>query len=528
MPFFKSDDIQSWTSGQWFNLDPQNKPEIKGFSNDSRNISPQFAFVALKGERDGCDFAADAVANGATAVIADRELDVEVPVLVVPDALKAFQRIAKMHRLRFENPVVAISGSCGKTSTKELLAKLMSWRNPLVTEKNFNNSIGVPLTLTRIDMRQNQLAIVEAGVSGPGQMQELSDMIEPDISIITNVGLAHMEKFEQIGNIAKEKAILPSSNPNGWCIFHHNLLSWKSFEEMPCKKVVLAQETAPDINADIVFRYSIINLEDCIGLDMSVEGGNEYYFEMPQMSAGMIENTLLSVATALMLGAKEEQIAISLRTLEPLAMRGSVTEIEDSTFYLDCYNASPTSMRDSLARFKEIAPEYAPRIYLLGSMAELGLARHRHHKEVGNHIPYRSGDRAILVGESADVYKIGLLENSWEEESISIIQDLEEIKKILESFKGWVFVKGSRVCMLENAVPQKVLDKLFNKESQQEDSEDAEEISEETENISDCEDITDDSDDYDDSNYQEDDFEEEDSAEDFENLEDEEDEREGI
>ena len=185
-------------------------------------------------------------------------------------------------------------------------------------------------------------------------------------------------------------------------------------------------------------------------------------------------------------------------------------------------------MRDSLARFKEIAPEYAPRIYLLGSMAELGLARHRHHKEVGNHIPYRSGDRAILVGESADVYKIGLLENSWEEESISIIQDLEEIKKILESFKGWVFVKGSRVCMLENAVPQKVLDKLFNKESQQEDSEDTEEISEETENISDCEDITDDSDDYDDSNYQEDDFEEEDSAEDFENLEDEEDEREGI
>ncbi|MFR6031878.1 MAG: Mur ligase family protein [Bacilli bacterium] len=142
-------------------------------------------------------------------------MDVGVPVLVVNDTLKALQRIAKLHRLRFENPVVGITGSCGKTSTKEMLAKLASWKNPLATKGNLNNQLGVPLTLTQIDLRQNQLAIVEAGVSAPGQMKELAEMIEPDIAIITNVGLAHLEGFSEVGNVAKERRLSPQSRGGG-------------------------------------------------------------------------------------------------------------------------------------------------------------------------------------------------------------------------------------------------------------------------------------------------------------------------
>ena len=123
MPFFKSDDLQIWTNGTWFNLKAK-KTDIRGFSTDSRNMQKDFAFVAIKAERDGHDFAANAIENGATAIIAERELDVDIPVLVVKDSLKALQTIAKFHRLRFESPVVAISGSCGKTSTKEMLANL--------------------------------------------------------------------------------------------------------------------------------------------------------------------------------------------------------------------------------------------------------------------------------------------------------------------------------------------------------------------------------------------------------------------
>ena len=459
MPFFKTDDLQTWTGGSWKNI-ASAKPDIRGFSVDSRNMEKNFAFVALKGERDGCDFAADAVANGATAVIAERELDVGVPVLVVKDAFKAFQTIAKFHRLRFDNPVVAITGSCGKTSTKEMLARLLDNKNPLFTEKNYNNEIGVPLTLTRIDMRQNQLAIVEAGVGAPDQMKELADMIEPDIAVITNVGLTHLERFKEISAVAREKARLPERVvENGWCVMHQNLLSWKAFDELPCKKAVLAAADSPEVKADLVFRYSISGLDGGMhAIDMCIEGGEEYYFEAPDFSRGMLENLLLAIATALMLGANEERIQSRIETLKPVPMRGSIVETQKAKYYLDCYNASPTSMRDALAHFAEISAGAPHKLYVLGTMAELGLAAHRHHREIGMNIPAEETSRAILVGANADVYKSGMLEKGWDEARIEIFQNAADAKASVENFEdGFVFVKGSRVCELEKALPDDVL-----------------------------------------------------------------------
>ena len=466
MPFFKSDDIQNWTEGKWFNMNPKKKPEIHGFSIDSRDIGKDFAFAAIKGARDGHDFAADAAANGATAVIAERELDIGIPVLVVEDTVKALQRIAKLHRLRFENPVVGITGSCGKTSTKEMLAKLASWKNPLATKGNLNNELGVPLTLTQIDLRQNQLAIVEAGVAAPGQMQELAEMIEPDIAIITNVGLTHLEKFVEVGNVAKEKAALAANvAEGGWCLIHHNLLSWKAFDELKCKKAVVAPAEAPDFKADLVFRYSFAQLEDnMVAVDMSIEGGDDYYFEVPQMSSGMLENSLLAIAATLMLGGKEEQIAAKLETLAPLPMRGGIVSTEKAKYYVDCYNASPTSMKDSLAYFSKISGEETPKLYVLGSMAELGLANHRHHKEIGCHIKCNPSDAAVLIGESAQIYKAGMLENGWNEDQISVFEKSEDAREIVGNFCGFAFVKGSRVCELEKALPEEVLEAISSPE----------------------------------------------------------------
>ncbi len=458
MPFFKTDDLQNWTGGTWINLE-NNRPDIRGFCVDSRNMQKDFAFVALKAERDGHDFATNAVENGASAIIAERELDVPVPVLVVKDSLKALQIVAKFHRLRFDNPVVAISGSCGKTSTKEMLAKLLSWKNPLITEKNYNNEIGVPLTLTQIDIRQNQLAIVEAGVGAPEQMKELAEIIEPDIAIITNVGLTHLEKFKEVSAVAREKAVLPAHvSENGWCVIHQNLLSWKAFDELSCKKAVIASADAPEVKADLVFRYALNTVnDDFVGIDMCVEGGEEFYFEAPKMSAGMIENLLLAIATSLMLGGKEEQLAVKTELLRPLPMRGGIVGTEKAKYYVDCYNASPTSMRDALNNFASIAKDL-PKLYVLGTMAELGLAMHRHHKEVGANIPYHEGNKAILVGANAEIYKSGLLEKGWNEDDISIFATAEEAKGAVESFEGgFVFIKGSRICTLEKSLPDEVL-----------------------------------------------------------------------
>ncbi len=463
MPFFKCDDICAWTGGAWHNLNPDKKPEIRGFSIDSRKMSADFAFVALKGERDGHDFAKDAVAKGATAVIAERELEVGAPVLVVEDSLKAFQSIAKFHRLRFENPVVAISGSCGKTSTKEMLAALCAWKNPLVTEKNFNNEIGVPLTLTRIDLRQNQLAIIEAGVSGPNQMQSLAEMIEPDISIITNAGLTHLEAFKEIANVAKEKAILPmNSAEGGWCLMHRNMLSWKAFDELKCKKAVAAPADAPEFKADLIFRYTFADSSQAgyVGLDICVEGGDEFYFEIPEMTPGMLENAVLAIAASLMLGAREEYLALKTGLLGPLPMRGTVVEGEKSKFYVDCYNASPTSMKDAIGYFQKISKDAQKRLYILGSMAELGLATHRHHREIGSHLARSDGDKVYVVGPSAEIYKAGLLEGGWSESDISVFDNAEDAREAVQNFEGFIFVKGSRSCELEKLLPEGVREKL--------------------------------------------------------------------
>ncbi len=463
MHFFKCDDIQAWTGGKWYKLDTAARPEIHGFSTDSRNMGNSFAFVAIKAARDGHDFAEDAVKNGATAIIAERELDVGVPVLVVEDCLKAFQRIAKMHRLRFEWPVIGVTGSCGKTSTKEMLAKLISWKNPLCTEGNFNNDLGIPLTLTKIDTRANQAAVIEAGVSGTGQMDVLAEMIEPDIALITNVGLAHMEGFGEIGNVAKEKAKLAAHTaPFGWALFHHNLLSWKAFDELKCRKAILAPTEAPDIRADLVFRYSLVEAGENIGIDMSIEGGADYYFEVCKMSDGMIDNALLSIAAALMVGTKEEQIAGRLQLIAPLPMRGGTADCGGTLYYVDCYNASPTSMKDALNHFAKISQDRRPKLYVLGSMAELGLGTHRHHKEIGYNLPHSEADKAILVGANAEIYKTGMLEaGNWSEGDISVFKSAEDAKAEVSNFKGGaVFVKGSRVCALENALPDKVLEAI--------------------------------------------------------------------
>lgn len=475
MPFFKIDDMQVCTSGRWTNLDASKKPDIKGFSTDSRDIEKDFAFIALNGERDGHDFAANAVENGASAIIAERELpEIGVPVLVVENTLQAFWSIAKMHRLRFEFPVVGITGSCGKTSTKEMLALLTAWKRPLVTQKNFNNEIGVPLTLSKLDLHKNQLAIIEAGVSGPDQMEVLADMIEPDLAIITNVGLSHLEKFSEIGKVAKEKSILAAKCASGgWCLMHHNLLSWKVFDELQQKKAVVAPSDAPDFKADLIFRYSTKETEDNISLDMSIEGGGEFFFEIPKMSAGMVENAVLAYAAALMLGGKEESIATKLRGFRPLPLRGEIVGTEKAKYYIDCYNASPTSMRDALSHFEKVSQNISPRLFVLGDMAELGLANHRHHREMASHIAHKDGDAAILIGANAAIYKEGFLAEGWEESSVQIFENSKDAKDAVSNFEGFVFVKGSRVCALEDALPDAALQTSDEEKSEEKISEEA-------------------------------------------------------
>jgi UDP-N-acetylmuramoyl-tripeptide--D-alanyl-D-alanine ligase len=212
MPTFAPQILAAWTGGRWTRL-----PEapLTGFSADSRQLRPGQAFVALKtGRRDGHGFLAEAGRAGAVAaLVAAAQADAALPQLVVPDPLTALQAIAREHRRSFAGPVIGISGSAGKTSTKDLLARLLGGERGgvLATEGNLNNHLGVPLTLLRLDPRAHAFAVIEAGISAPGEMAALAAMIEPDAAVITLVAPAHLEALGGIEGVAREKALLPAA-----------------------------------------------------------------------------------------------------------------------------------------------------------------------------------------------------------------------------------------------------------------------------------------------------------------------------
>ena len=208
---FLPDELAAWTGGRW---SARPAAPSTGFAIDTRQLQAGQVFVALKtGRRDGPDFLPAAQAAGASAaLVASAQPAGAFPQLVVPDPLAAFQEVARRHRRRFEGPVIGISGSAGKTSTKELLALLLGGGGGvLATEGNLNNQLGVPLTLTRLDPAAHLYAVIEAGIGGPGEMGPLAAMIAPDIAIITLVAPAHLSELGDLAGVAREKALLPAA-----------------------------------------------------------------------------------------------------------------------------------------------------------------------------------------------------------------------------------------------------------------------------------------------------------------------------
>src|ERR1051326_9489468 len=214
MPTFAPEDLATWTGGHW-----TTRPTVPlaGFTMDSRQLRAGQVFIALKTEkRDGHDFLPAAHAAGASAAIVSAPNDLlPLPQLVVNDPLASFQSIAREHRRAFRGPVVGISGRAGKTSTKNLLALLLGGEAAGVraTEGNLNNHIGVPLTLTRLDHAAHKFAVVEAGISQPGEMTPLASMIEPDVAIITLVAPAHLDELGDLAGVARATAALPAAEP---------------------------------------------------------------------------------------------------------------------------------------------------------------------------------------------------------------------------------------------------------------------------------------------------------------------------
>jgi UDP-N-acetylmuramoyl-tripeptide--D-alanyl-D-alanine ligase len=456
MPSFEPDSLAAWTSGRWSRR-PASAPV--GFSVDSRRIAPGEAFVALKtGKRDGHDFLRDALKAGASAAIVVREIaDIDLPQLVVADPLAALQAVARARRREFQGTVVGITGSAGKTSTKELLALLLGGEaaGVLATEGNLNNQIGVALTLCRLDLTRHRFAVVEAGISAPGEMATLAAMIEPDVAIVTLVGPAHLEDLGDLESVAREKAVLAGFlRMGGVCIFPSSCEAFTAFRELPpasCLVVEPVGSSGDKVPARGRIAFSASHSGESTTIPVAYGPPPPVVVKLRRVTDGMSQNAAMAVCAAMRVGVPRKEIERRLLSWNPAPLRGEWRVSDGRRLYLDCYNANPASMSDALASFNAVAPSGEPHLLVIGCMEELGSEARRYHVELGRSLRLRPGDRLAAVGGLAGAIREGALEAGAEPGQIEVAETIGTISANLSAFRGSVFVKGSRRHELERA-----------------------------------------------------------------------------
>lgn len=475
MPEFTAQLLADWTGGHWT---ARPLGVLTGFTVDTRQLRTGQIFVAIKtDQRDGHDYLPDALAAGAAAaLVATPDLAVALPQLVVADPLGAFQAIARQHRRAFPGPVVAISGSAGKTSTKDLLALLLGGetggvlategnlnkanvasgasiaRGVLATEGNLNNHLGVPLTLTRLDAARHAFAVVEAGVSAPGEMAPLADMIEPDVSLITLVAAAHTEQLGGLEGVAQEKARLPAATrASGVAMFSRATAEFGAFRDLGVRTMIVerAEVVRPAEPPNDRVYFTVTHRDDETAVALAYGPPPPLTFTFRRVSDGMAQNAALAICAALWLGVPRAAIQARLATWKPAKLRGEIRRVDGRLLYLDCYNANPASMADALTAFAAVAPEGEPRLYVIGCMEELGPAAPAYHQALGRSLRLGDADQLFVIGTHAAAVCAGVLETGDFSRQIQIVATLEPVIAGLEEWRGAVFVKGSRRYQLE-------------------------------------------------------------------------------
>jgi UDP-N-acetylmuramoyl-tripeptide--D-alanyl-D-alanine ligase len=443
--------IAEWTGGAWFN---EPSAAIEGFCFDARQVRPGQCFVALRGgARDGHDFIEQAAQGGAIAAIVETAKPIELPQLQVPDSLLALGAIGAGVRSQFKRPVVAITGSCGKTSTKEMLRLLLGESRTHATAGNWNNRIGVPMTLFGLDSSEQDFAVIEAGINQPEEMQALGEMIQADLNVLTNIGPAHLELLGSLENVAAEKSLLAKcAAPNSPIILPAEVLQFPAYAQLASRATALLRvgEPTPAVLPQEIVRYSIDTLEGVQKLSLA---GQTYRIASP--SRGIASNAALAIVAARQLGIAEPAIHERIEIWRPSGNRGRIETLGGQTFYIDCYNANPSSMADALEAFVRTAPQDVAHLYILGAMNELGSSATAQHEAIGRLLKLRLQDCVAFVGPETltQAYQAGALAAGASASQLQRADHIENIKSSVAPFAGAIFLKGSRSYQLEQLLP---------------------------------------------------------------------------
>lgn len=415
-------------------------------STDTRTLRPGDLFVALRGERfDGHQFLLRAVEAGAVAAIVDTRMEASLAQIRATDTLRALGLLAGANRRASDAPLVAVTGSSGKTTVKEMLRAILAARgNTLATEGNLNNAIGVPLTLFRLSP-EHEFAVIELGASGLGEIAWTTSLARPDVAVITNAGQAHLEGFGSYDNVVIGKGeIIDGLGPRGTLVLNHDDPAFPRWRQRCGSRPSVSVSLSSDSKAD--YRPRELSSSEK-GQHFTICGpqGGEVAVTLPLLGRHNITNALLAAAAAHALGASDSDIVRGLAQLGPVGGRLQPLRLAPGLVVLDdSYNANPGSMRAAL---EVLANCEGARVALLGDMAELGEDAPRMHREIGVFARSLGIDELWVRGNFAEEYAAGFGSGAFRFDGIEAVDELPERSRPLS-----ILVKGSRSSAMDRVV----------------------------------------------------------------------------
>jgi UDP-N-acetylmuramoyl-tripeptide--D-alanyl-D-alanine ligase len=428
------------------------KEVAQGYSIDSRTVQPGDLFFAVKGERlDGHDFVHQALERGAVSAVVRKDqlarFSVKTCLLAVDDTLVALQTLATAMRRLWGKPVVGITGSVGKTTTKEAIAHVLSSHyKVLKSEGNLNNHFGLPLMLLKLQP-EHEIAVIEMGMSHAGEIAALAKIAQPETGVVTVVAPVHLEFFDSIAGIARAKYELIESLPaSGTAVLNADDQYVSQFGRDFKGKVVLYGTRVPaDVRGENIKSGGSEGSE----FDVVVEGRREHAV-LPLVGVHNISNALAAVAVSLDRGIKLSDAVATLATLKPADKRGQVVQVGNTRVINDCYNSNPKALEamvDALA-----AMPAKRRIVVAGEMLELGPAGESMHKAAGQHIAEKKLDMLLGVRGLAQSLVDGAKAKGMRAEFVATAEEAGEWLAREARDGDVVLLKASRGVKLEKAL----------------------------------------------------------------------------
>jgi UDP-N-acetylmuramoyl-tripeptide--D-alanyl-D-alanine ligase len=442
-------------------LQGEEKALLQGISTDSRMVAEGELFIALKGPHfDGHHFALKAMEKKAGGVLIEEDRAGDIrwngyrpkAVIVVKDTLRALGDLARDRRRKYRTPVVALTGSNGKTTTKEMISACLETTFPILkTEANLNNLIGLPLTLLNLTEKE-RVVVLEMGMNVPGEVRRLTEIAEPDVGLITNIQKVHLEGMGSLERLKEEKGeLFRRMRRDGTILVNQNdphVIDLAT--EFSGQKITFGVEKS----ADVMAREIEVRGAQGTSFKLIVEG-EKLEVILPLLGRHSVPNALAAIAVASLFGIELKKAKEALEHFRPFPMRMEVVHLEGGkTLINDAYNANPRSMEVALETLAEVKGK-GRAIAVLGDMLELGDFKDEAHQQLGEKIKELSIDLLLILGEKAPLVVESAIRHGFEAKKARVLESHSEAIEILKEVTqegDWILVKGSRRMAMEKIV----------------------------------------------------------------------------